>query len=77
MKPSYRVSAAAIELIKRFEGLRLTAEQLDDGRWTIGYGHTRSAREGAAVSEADAEALLTYDLVEVQAAAKTACPKFN
>jgi lysozyme len=68
MKPSYRVSAAAIELIKRFEGLRLTAEQLDDGRWTIGYGHTRSAREGAAVSEADAEALLTYDLVEVQAA---------
>jgi lysozyme len=68
MKPSHRVSAAAIELIKRFEGLRLTAEQLDDGRWTIGYGHTRSAREGAQVSEADAEALLTYDLVEVQAA---------
>jgi len=67
MKPSHRVSAAAIELIKRFEGLRLTAEQLDDGRWTIGYGHTRSAREGAQVGEDDAEALLTYDLVEVQA----------
>jgi lysozyme len=68
MKPSHRASAAAIALIKRFEGLRLTADKLDDGRWTIGYGHTRSAREGAQVSEADAEALLTYDLVEVQAA---------
>ena len=68
MKPSHRVSAAAIALIKRFEGLRLTADQLDDGRWTIGYGHTRSAREGAEVSEADADALLTYDLIEVQAA---------
>ncbi len=62
------VSPAAIELIKRFEGFRRTAARLDDGRWTIGYGHTRSAREGATVSEADAEALLGYDLVDVQAA---------
>jgi lysozyme len=62
------VSPAAIELIKRFEGFRRTAAQLDDGRWTIGYGHTRSARAGVTVSEADAEALLGYDLVDVQAA---------
>ncbi len=68
MKPRYRVSPAAITLIKRFEGLRLNAVQLDDGRWTIGYGHTRSAREGAEVSEADAEDLLAYDLAEVQTA---------
>jgi lysozyme len=68
MTPRHRASAAAIALIKRFEGLRLAAAQLDDGRWTIGYGHTRSAREGAEVTEADAEALLAYDLLEVQAA---------
>jgi lysozyme len=68
MKLRYAVSPAAIEMIKRFEGLRRTAAQLDDGRWTVGYGHTRSAREGAEVSEADAEALLGYDLVDVQAA---------
>jgi lysozyme len=68
MTPRHRASAAAIALIKRFEGLRLAAAQLDDGRWTIGYGHTRSAREGAEVTEADAEALLAYDLIEVQAA---------
>jgi lysozyme len=68
MTPRHRVSPAAIALIKRFEGLRLVAAQLDDGRWTIGYGHTRSAREGAEVTEADADALLAYDLLDVQAA---------
>ena len=59
-------SRAAIELIKRFEGYRRHAAQLPDGRWTIGYGHTLTAREGAEVSEPDAEALLVYDLIAVQ-----------
>jgi lysozyme len=65
MKPGHQVSRAAIELIKRFEGYRRKAAQLPDGRWTIGYGHTLSAREGAQVSDADAEALLLYDLIAV------------
>lgn len=34
-------------------------------QWVIGYGHTRSAREGAAVSETEAELLLRYDLLAV------------
>jgi lysozyme len=65
MKPRHQVSRAAIELIKRFEGYRRKAARLPDGRWTIGYGHTLSAREGAQVSEADAEALLLFDLIGV------------
>jgi len=65
MTPRHQVSRAAIELIKRFEGYRRKAAQLSDGRWTIGYGHTLTAREGAEVSEADAEALLLYDLIGV------------
>jgi len=65
MKPRHRISRAAIELIKRFEGYRARAAKLADGRWTIGYGHTRTAREGAEVSEQDAEALLLYDLIAV------------
>jgi lysozyme len=68
MKPRYQVSRDAIELIKRFEGYRRTSAKLADGRWTIGYGHTKSAREGVEISEADAEALLLYDLAEVSAA---------
>ncbi|ATQ42615.1 glycoside hydrolase family protein [Caulobacter mirabilis] len=65
MKPRQQVSRAAIELIKTFEGYRRKAAQLPDGRWTIGYGHTLTAREGAEVSEPDAEALLMYDLINV------------
>jgi lysozyme len=65
MKPRHQVSRQAIELIKRFEGYRRSAAALPDGRWTIGYGHTKTAREGAEVSEKDAEALLIYDLLEV------------
>src|SRR3569623_2765101 len=63
MSPRHRVSRAAIELIKRFEGFRQTAVQLPDGRWTIGHGHTLTARQGAQVSADDAEALLRYDLI--------------
>ncbi len=65
MQPRHRVSRTAIALIKRFEGYQRAAAQLPDGRWTIGHGHTLSARKGATVSEDDAEALLLYDLVGV------------
>lgn len=65
MPPRHQVSRAAITLIKRFEGYRRKAAQLPDGRWTIGYSHTLTARQGAEVSEADAEALLLYDMIGV------------
>ncbi|WP_369060241.1 glycoside hydrolase family protein [Caulobacter sp. 73W] len=65
MKPRHQVSRTAIDLIKGFEGCRQKAVQLPDGRWTIGYGHTLTAREGAVVTEPDAEALLMYDLIAV------------
>jgi lysozyme len=65
MQPRHRVSRTAIELIKRFEGYRRTAAQLPDGRWTIGHGHTLTARQGAQVSPDDAEALLLYDLIAI------------
>ena len=68
MTPRYQVSRAALELIERFEGYRRKAARLADGRWTIGYGHTLTAREGAEVSLADAEALLLYDVRPVAAA---------
>ena len=63
MRPRLSVSRSAVELIKAFEGFRAKAARLDDGRWTIGYGHTLTAREGAQIIEADAEALLLYDLI--------------
>jgi lysozyme len=68
----HRISRAGIELIKGFEGLRRKAARLPSGRWTIGYGHTASAREGAEVSAEDAEALLLYDLLRVGEAVRDA-----
>ena len=65
MKARHQVSRNAVTLIKRFEGYRESAAQLANGRWTIGYGHTLTAREGATVSGPDAEALLLYDLIAV------------
>ena len=63
-KPS-KVSREGVLLIKSFEGFRPRAMQRSDGRWVIGYGHTQSAREGASVSEAEAELLMQYDLIPV------------
>lgn len=68
MKPTLRTSAAGRRLIKSFEGFRAQAEALPGGGWVIGYGHTRSAREGATVSRDDADKLLTYDLLPIEAA---------
>ncbi len=65
MKLHPRVTRTGVELVKRFEGLRRRAARLPDGGWTIGYGHTLTAREGAEVSPEDAEALLYYDLSDV------------
>ena len=83
MKLHPRVSRPAIELVKRFEGFRPRAERLAAGGWIVGYGHTLSAREGAQVSEADAEALLWFDLsrsassVEAALLAPVSAPQFE
>jgi lysozyme len=61
-----RISAEGLRLIKSFEGFRETATRLPDGRWTIGYGHVRTAREGLTISEKDAEDLLLHDLKPVE-----------
>ncbi|HEV7352294.1 MAG TPA: glycoside hydrolase family protein [Brevundimonas sp.] len=66
--PRRKVSREGLVLIKSLEGFQPRASRRPDGRWTLGYGHTRSAREGLTVSEADAELLLQYDLLPVVAA---------
>ena len=71
MRARQKVSRAGVELIKSFEGLRTLAARLPDGRWTLGYGHTFSAREGARVTQEDADALLRFDLLPVVDAINT------
>lgn len=63
-----RVTCATIDFAARFEGLRRRAARLPDGLgWTVGYGHSRTACAGAEVSEADARALLAWDLSQAAA----------
>jgi GH24 family phage-related lysozyme (muramidase) len=63
-----RTSRAGLDLIKSFEGFREIAVRLPDGRWTIGHGHVRSAREGLSITAKDADELLTQDLLPVESA---------
>lgn len=56
-----RPSPAAYELIKRHEGLRLSAYQDPGGTWTIGWGHTGDVRPGMTISEHQADALIALD----------------
>jgi GH24 family phage-related lysozyme (muramidase) len=61
-----RTSRAGLELIKSFEGFRDSAIRLPDGRWTIGYGHVRTAREGLTITKKDADDLLIHDLKPIE-----------
>lgn len=56
-----------IEIIKRHEGLRLQAYlPTPNDVWTIGYGHTKTARQGMRITEAQAEELLRGDIKWVE-----------
>lgn len=61
-------SQACVSLIKRFEGLRLTAYQDSVGVWTIGYGTTRINNipvvQGMVITESQANQYLLADLSE-------------
>ena len=67
MALNMRTSQAGLDVIKAFEGFRPRAESMPDGRWIIGYGHVRRARQGLRVNESEAEAILReYDLPPVE-----------
>ena len=57
-----KISAAGIELLKQFEGCRLTAYQDSVGVWTIGFGTTTGVKEGQTISQVKAEEYLRFDL---------------
>jgi GH24 family phage-related lysozyme (muramidase) len=57
-----KISAAGIELLKQFEGCRLTAYQDSVGVWTIGFGTTAGVKEGQTISQVKAEEYLRSDL---------------
>ena len=53
-----QVSQAGIDLIKRWEGCRTKAYRCPAGVWTVGYGHTGTAKAGMNITHDKAEELL-------------------
>ena len=57
----------AVNLVKHFEGLRLSAYKCPAGVWTIGYGHTAGVKEGQTITADQANAFLEADLTAAAA----------
>lgn len=65
-----KTSDTGIALIKKHEGLRLDSYQDSGGVWTVGYGHTATAKPGQTITRQQAEALLLSDLKDKENAVK-------
>ena len=68
-----KISAAGINLIKQFEGIKLNAYQDSVGIWTIGYGSIRwidgkAVKKGEVLTMEGAEKLLTHEVEQKTAA---------
>jgi len=59
-------SQRGLDLIKSFEGLRLTAYDDGVGVQTIGYGHTRGVKPGMTITEEQAVQFLREDLYSAE-----------
>ena len=58
-----QISTAGVDLIKKFEGLKLKAYlPTPNDVPTIGYGHTKTAKMGTKITKKEATALLVQDL---------------
>jgi len=54
------------EILKYFEGCKLTAYQDSVGVWTIGYGHTKGVHDGMTITQEQAEQMLLTELEEYE-----------
>lgn len=57
-----KISQKGIDLIKKFEGCRLSAYRCPAGVWTIGYGHTLGVRSGDQITQKQADDFLMEDI---------------
>lgn len=61
-----KINKAGIELIKKYEGCRLTAYKCPAGVLTIGYGHTAGVKAGDKITQAQADAYLQSDILQYE-----------
>ena len=63
MDPAIKLAS---EVAKHYEGLYLTAYRCSAGKLTIGYGHTKSVKEGQSISSLIADRYLQDDLEDAE-----------
>jgi lysozyme len=61
-----KTSDKGVELIKQFEGCRLTAYRCPAGVLTIGIGHTKNVKEGMTITAHEAVEYLKKDLETIE-----------
>ena len=61
-----KIGQAGLNLIKQFEGCRLSAYQCAAGVWTIGYGHTTGVKKGMTITQAQADTYLKQDCAKFE-----------
>lgn len=61
-----KINDKGLQIIKDFEGCKLTSYLCPAGVWTIGYGHTTNVKPGMTITSADAERLLRQDLIRFE-----------
>ena len=61
-----KINKSGIELIKKYEGCRLTAYKCPAGVLTIGYGHTANVKAGDKITQAQADKYLQSDIIQYE-----------
>ena len=60
------ISIVGLDLIKKYEGCRLSAYKDSTGTLTIGYGHTSGVKEGQTITQAQADNYLRADVANAE-----------
>ena len=56
------ISERGLNLIKSYEGCRLSSYRCPANKWTIGYGHTQGVYEGMTITQEQADNMLREDV---------------
>lgn len=77
-----KISKTGLDLVKSFEGCRLTAYKCPAGAWTIGYGHTgkvdgKQIKSGMKITSSKATELLKGDMAKFESHVEGFRNKYN
>ena len=72
-----KISDEGLNIIKQFEGCRLTAYKDPVGILTIGYGHTKGVYSGQKITQAQADAYLRQDVAAAEKAVSSYKYNYN